>query len=219
MTRVAAAPNHTVVLCAASCPPLPHGASFSSVDPLSGAHVDGDHALTEIAEEGTEGDMDSDCDEEEGKGDTDPKNSGRDGPFSQNADRGFEPLTLKQLCEAKLAQEVDLHNAGAVLAYAVGRLSWKNDAQARLFMWYLRHPSKQRQCSLACCAAVEICISISRHIRDTWPSLFFQDALDAPALVRFCAEFVRWNLDGILVMGRESDRSCLLEASASGVVS
>eukprot|EP00752_Nemacystus_decipiens_P013486 g11945.t1 len=160
VTSVAAAPNHTVVLCAASCPSLPHGASFPSVGPASGAHVDGDDALTEEAGDGTEEDLDSDGDEE-GLGDAASKIEGLYGFFSVNAGGGFEPLTLKQLCEAKLAQEVDLHNAGAVLAYA--------------------------------------------------------DALDAPELVRFCAEFIRWNLDGILVMGRESDRSCLLEASASGM--
>lgn len=123
MTSVAAAPNHTVVLCAASCPSLPHGASFASAGPLRGARVNGDDALTEVPGHGAEGDVDSDGDEEEGKGDTDQNNAGcDDGLFSLNAGGGFEPLTLKQLCEAKLAQEVDLHNAGAVLAYAVGHL-------------------------------------------------------------------------------------------------
>eukprot|EP00903_Cladosiphon_okamuranus_P017449 g16073.t1 len=163
VTSVAAAPNHTVVLCAASCPSLPHGASFTSVGPLRGAQVNGDNALTEEAGEGAEADLDSDGDDEEGLGYADSKAAGLGGLVSSNAHVGFEPLTLKQMCEAKLAQEVDLHNAGAVLAYA--------------------------------------------------------DALDAPDLVRYCAEFVRWNLDGILVMGRESDRNCLLETSASGVAS
>lgn len=121
MTSAAAAPNHTVVLCAASCPALPHGASHASIGLLSGAHLDGDHVLTEKAKEGTEGDVDSDCDEEEDTGDADSNIAGRDGLCSVNAHGRFKPLTLKQLCEAKLAQEVDLHNAGAVLAYAVGR--------------------------------------------------------------------------------------------------
>lgn len=45
-------------------------------------------------------------------------------------------------------------------------------------------------------------------------SLFaYADALDAPGLVKYCAEFVCSNLDGILVMGRESDRCCLLETT------
>lgn len=114
-----------MVLCAASCPSLPHGASFASIGPLSGAHVDGNDAVTTEGE-GTEGDLDSDGDEEEGFGDADSKIAGSDGLCSVNTGREFEPLTLKQLCEAKLAQEVDLHNAGAVLAYAVSRLSCRS---------------------------------------------------------------------------------------------
>lgn len=216
VTSVAAAPNHTVVLCAASCPPLPHGASFSSVGPRSGAQVDDDDALTE-------GDLDSDGDEEEGSGDVESRTAGRDGLVSASADGGFEPLTLKQLCEAKLAQEVDLHNAGAVLAYAVGCLCVQI-AQNRTLLWHSNRTSNANAFLLAvqplkCLFQSVLPVDTIGIIMLAWSSLFFQDALDAPALVRFCAEFVRWNLDGILVMGRESDRSCLLEAPASGVVS
>lgn len=104
---VAAAPDHTVVLCAASCPSLPHGASFASANPRSEAHQADDRAIDEEADEDAEVDVDS---EEEADGLSLANSAGR-----------FEPLTLKQACEAKLAQEVDLHNAGALLAYAVGR--------------------------------------------------------------------------------------------------
>ena len=41
--------------------------------------------------------------------------------------------------------------------------------------------------------------------------LAYADALDAPGLVEYCTEFVRSNLDGVLVVGRESDRRHLLE--------
>lgn len=99
---------------------------------MSGACVDSDDALTEEAREGAEGEVDSDGAEEEGLGDVDSKIAGRDGLFSVNAGGRFEPLTLKELCEAKLAQEVDLHNAGAVFAYAVGCLCCKIDAQSKL---------------------------------------------------------------------------------------
>ena len=133
VTSVAAAPNHTVVLCTASCPSLPHGASHASVGP-SGAHVDGDDTLTGEAGESTEGDIDSDGDEEEGSGDAASKVAGRDGLFSVDAGGGFHPLTLKQLCEAKLAQEVDLHNAGAVLAYAVGRKCCSRGEESKLLL-------------------------------------------------------------------------------------
>lgn len=121
MVSVAAAHDHTVVLCAASCPSLPHGASFTPVDAVSGAHVDGGPVDAE-AEEGEEGDMDSEVGEEENKGDI---LAGHGGIFTTTSAGRFEPLTLKQICEAKLAQEVDLHNAGAMLAYAVGPLSFQ----------------------------------------------------------------------------------------------
>lgn len=116
---VAAAHDHTVVLCAASCPPLPHGASLTPVDAISGAYIDDDHALAEgeEGEEGEEGDEDSEVDEEENKA---HGLAAHGGPFTTNSAGQFEPLTLKQMCEAKLAQNVDLHNAGAMLAYAVG---------------------------------------------------------------------------------------------------
>lgn len=107
VVSVAAAPDHTVVLCAASCPSLPHGASFACASPRSDAHVQVDEAIGEEADEDAEIDLDS---EEEAEGLALASSTGR-----------FEPLTLKQACEAKLAQEVDLHNAGALLAYAVGR--------------------------------------------------------------------------------------------------
>lgn len=131
-----------MVLCAASCPSLPHGASFAVVGPLAGAHVDSDDAVTEEPGEGTEIDLESDGDEEEAFGDVNSKIAGRDGLFSVNAGRGFEPLSLKQLCEAKLAQEVDLHNAGAVLAYAVRRLYANNDAKSKLLLWHSNQASK-----------------------------------------------------------------------------
>lgn len=119
MVSVAAAHDHTVVLCAASCPSLPHGASFTPLGAVCGARIDDDHALAEEGEEAErgEGDMDSELDEEENKEDILPRHGGL---FTTNSAGRFEPLTLKQMCEAKLAQEVDLQNAGAMLAYAVG---------------------------------------------------------------------------------------------------
>ncbi len=107
VVSVAAAPDHTVVLCAASCPSLPHGASFASASPRSEGHVKDDQEIGEEADEDAEVDVDS---EEEAEGFALANSAGR-----------FEPLTLKQACEAKLAQEVDLHNAGALLGYAVSR--------------------------------------------------------------------------------------------------
>lgn len=117
MVSVAAAHDHTVVLCAASCPSLPHGASFTAVGAVCDARIDDDHALVEGEEpvQG-EGDMDSELDEEENKENVLDSNGGL---FTTNSAGRFEPLTLKQMCEAKLAQEVDLQNAGAMLSYAV----------------------------------------------------------------------------------------------------
>lgn len=119
MISVAAAHDHTVVLCAASCPSLPHAAPFTPVDAVSSACVK-DHVLADggEAEEGEEGDMDSEVDEDH----KEDILAGHGGIFTTNSAGRFEPLTLKQMCEAKLAQEVDLHNAGAMLAYAVGRV-------------------------------------------------------------------------------------------------
>ncbi|CAM9456319.1 unnamed protein product [Ectocarpus sp. 6 AP-2014] len=157
VTRVAAAPDHTVVLLQASCPSLPHGAAFATVDALSNEHEDGGHLLIEDEEEDAESDID---DGDDGRHDS---SSHGGGLFTTNPAGGFEPLTLKQCCEAKLAREVDLHNAGAMLAYA--------------------------------------------------------DALDAPALLLYCAEYVKRNLDAVLVLGCASTTSCLLEASGELVSS
>ncbi|CAM9129261.1 unnamed protein product, partial [Laminaria digitata] len=57
----------------------------------------------------------------------------------------------------------------------------------------------------------EIVLAREVDLRNAASLLAYADALDAPALVDFCAEFVGSNLDGILVMGRDSDRACLLE--------
>lgn len=40
-----------------------------------------------------------------------------------------------------------------------------------------------------------------------------QDALDAPELLLYCAEYIVRNLDAVLVLGCESTNCCLLEAS------
>lgn len=158
MASVAAAPDHTVVLLQAHCPPLPHDASLTN--PRGQPEVELCRARTLGPEEASEhgGDVDSDF----GDGPEDEKESPRDdrletlvGAYGPGANEISAPLTLKQHCEIVLAREVDLRNAASLLAYA--------------------------------------------------------DALDAPALVEYCAQFVSANLDGILVLGRESDRCCLLE--------
>ncbi|CAM9442152.1 unnamed protein product, partial [Ectocarpus fasciculatus] len=157
VARVAAAPDHTVVLLQASCPSLPHGAAFANVDALINEDEDGGHSL--IEDEGEDADSDIDDGDDE-------RNDGAShggGLFSKNPAGGFEPLTLKQYCEANLAREVDLHNAGAMLAYA--------------------------------------------------------DALDAPALLLYCVEYVTRNLDAVLVLGCSSTTSCLLEAPGALVSS
>ena len=61
----------------------------------------------------------------------------------------------------------------------------------------------------------EIVLAREVDMRNAASLLAYADALDAPALVNFCAEFVGSNLDGILVMGRDSDRTCLLETSGA----
>lgn len=61
----------------------------------------------------------------------------------------------------------------------------------------------------------EIVLAREVDLRNAASLLAYADALDAPALVEFCAEFVSSNLDGILVMGRDSDRTCLLETSGA----
>lgn len=61
----------------------------------------------------------------------------------------------------------------------------------------------------------EIVLAREVDLRNAASLLAYADALDAPALVDFCAEFVGSNLDGILVMGRDSDRACLLETSGA----
>lgn len=61
----------------------------------------------------------------------------------------------------------------------------------------------------------EIVLAREVDLRNAASLLAYADALDAPALVNFCAEFVGSNLDGILVMGRDSDRACLLETSGA----
>lgn len=170
VASVAAAPDHTMVLLHAFCPPLPHGASLT-VSSAQANGVQADHSLSRhphLEEEEEEGTIDSDSefgDVEEGGGD---RGGGvvagrRDGIVITRSDGMSEPLTLKEHCEMVLAREVDLSNASSLLAYA--------------------------------------------------------DALDAPALVKYCAEFVSSNLDGILVVGRESDRYCLLETSGELVSS
>lgn len=115
VARVAAAPDHTVVLLQASCPSLPHGAAFSTVDALPNERED--VGRSRIEDEGE--DADSDIDDGDDEQNDDASHGG--GLFTTNPAGGFEPLTLKQCCEAKLAREVDLHNAGAMLAYAVRR--------------------------------------------------------------------------------------------------
>lgn len=57
----------------------------------------------------------------------------------------------------------------------------------------------------------EIVLARVVDLRNASSMLADADALDAPALTKYCAEFVNANLDGILVMGRENDRECLLE--------
>lgn len=169
MVSVAAAPDHTIVLLQASCPPLPHGAAFGSSDaqaldlkPYRKSSLGLISGQDEENEEGhTRRDSDSEDDNDADQGDKDVKDDDthtlRPGLFTTDADGVSRPLTLKQHCEIVLARGVDLSNASYVLAYA--------------------------------------------------------SALDAPGLGEYCADFVRFNLDGILVIGRESDRRCLLEAS------
>lgn len=117
---MAAAPDHTVVLLQASCPSLPHDASFVDATASKGAHENGGRPFVQDEE----GDADSDLDDgdDEGDGHEGDDGGGHEG-FSllgaNAAAGGCEPLTLKQCCEVKLAKEVDLHNAGAMLAYAV----------------------------------------------------------------------------------------------------
>lgn len=63
----------------------------------------------------------------------------------------------------------------------------------------------------------EVVLAREVDLRNVCSILAYADALDAPALVKYCAEFVSTNLDGILVLGRPSDRECLLEASGAMV--
>ncbi|CAM9399175.1 unnamed protein product, partial [Hapterophycus canaliculatus] len=160
VVSVAAAPDHTVVLLQASCPSLPHNASYVQVATPTGAHEDGDRPF----DEDEEGDADSDLDDVNHGGDAHEedgfaRHNGLSSVTANAAAIRCEPLTLKQCCEVKLAKEVDLHNAGAMLAYA--------------------------------------------------------DALDAPDLLLFCAEYIVRNLDAVLVLGCESTNCCLLEASGA----
>lgn len=163
MVSVAAAPDHTVVLLQAYCPPLPHDASVTNARGQPGLESCRARALGPEAASEQEGDVDSDF----GDGAEDEKESPRDdhpetgvgAACFNDANEVLAPLSLKQHCEIVLAREVDLRNAASLLAYA--------------------------------------------------------DALDAPALVEYCARFVSANLDGILVLGRESDRCCLLETSGA----
>ncbi|CAM9667167.1 unnamed protein product, partial [Sphacelaria rigidula] len=59
----------------------------------------------------------------------------------------------------------------------------------------------------------EVVLARQVDMRNVCSMLAFADTLDAPSLVKYCAEYVGNNLDGILVLGRPSDRECLLEAS------
>lgn len=59
----------------------------------------------------------------------------------------------------------------------------------------------------------EVVLARVVDLRNASSMLAYADALDAPALTKYCADFVNANLDGILVLGRESDRECLLETS------
>lgn len=118
VVSVAAAPDHTVVLLQASCPSLPHDASFVDVAASNGAHEDGNRSLADEEE----GDADSDIDDANDEGDHFAGDDGLSCVVASAAASGCEPLTLKQCCEVKLAKEVDLHNAGAMLAYAVRRV-------------------------------------------------------------------------------------------------
>lgn len=61
----------------------------------------------------------------------------------------------------------------------------------------------------------EVVLAREVDLRNVCSILAYADALDAPALVKHCAEFVTANLDGILVLGRPGDRDCLLEASGA----
>ncbi|CAM9584671.1 unnamed protein product, partial [Scytosiphon promiscuus] len=158
VVSVAAAPDHTVVLLQASCPSLPHEASFLDAAASKGVVEYGDRPF----DEDEEGDPDSDLDDGDSEGNDHEGGflAGREWPSDLAASAAAgrcEPLTLKQCCEVKLAKEVDLHNAGAMLAYA--------------------------------------------------------DALDAPDLLLYCAEYIVRNLDAVLVLGCESTNCCLLEAS------
>lgn len=57
----------------------------------------------------------------------------------------------------------------------------------------------------------ELALAREVDLRNAASLLAYADALDAPDLVKYCATFVSSNLDGMLVLGRESDRCCLLE--------
>lgn len=61
----------------------------------------------------------------------------------------------------------------------------------------------------------EMVLAREVDLRNAPTILAYADALDAPALVEYCAEFVSTNLDGILVLGRPSDQDCLLETSGA----
>lgn len=167
MASAAAAPDHTVVLLQASCPPLPHGASaaISGVNPsgsdLQVKNRSSSFALEQDSDVGRGlysdfGDGDGEDEEDEKRKDNDDTTPpGR--LIATNSDGFSEPLSLKQHCEVALAREVDLRNATSWLAYA--------------------------------------------------------DAMNSPALFKYCADFVSSNFDGILVLGRESDRCSLLETT------
>ncbi|CAM9159061.1 unnamed protein product [Choristocarpus tenellus] len=176
VAQVAAAPEHTVVLLVASCPPLPHLASSKHV--FESKQVEDEEDMEHEPEEDDRADgFDSQLSSLESGLFLDVNGDSNDDSMSlllnvedpivgetcvlDSCPHSSEVLTLKQLCEVVLAREVDLRNAPSILAYA--------------------------------------------------------DVLDAPALASFCAEFVRQNLDAILVLASETDRKCLLEATGEQV--
>ncbi|CAM9287761.1 unnamed protein product [Discosporangium mesarthrocarpum] len=173
VVRAAAAPGHTVVLLAASCPQLPYSSSFApavtktqgedegGLDDSESVDHDTDHqnrnhaanaSPRQLGAVGVEVDV-------AGMG----EGLGLDADPAAELIQGDEPLTLKQHCEMVLAREVDLRNASTVLACA--------------------------------------------------------ESMDAHALSSFCAEFIRQNLDAILVLGTEADRNCLLNATGDKILS
>lgn len=63
----------------------------------------------------------------------------------------------------------------------------------------------------------EIVLARLVDLRNAPSMLAYADALDAPALTKYCARFLNDNLDGVLVLARESDRECLLETEGTRV--